>query len=79
MNQGNNWANWHFHPENSLAGVQGAIDDIDVIEIDVRKSKDGEFFLMHDSTLDRTTNGAGTATNYKSQQMVQRLGKPISG
>ena len=40
---------------------------IDMIELDVRSSKDGELLLMHDATIDRTTNGTGKVSdlNYK--------------
>ena len=46
--------------ENSLQAVQNAIDmQVDVVEIDVRKTADGRLILMHDATIDRTTNGSG--------------------
>lgn len=48
------------YPENSLAAVQGNIGlGVDILEIDVRESKDGRLVLMHDETIDRTTNGTG--------------------
>lgn len=51
---------WRSAPENSLLAIQKAIDmDIDMVEIDVRKTKDGQFVLMHDEAIDRTTNGTG--------------------
>ena len=43
---------WRGAPENSLAAIERAIDvGADIVEIDVRKSADGELFLMHDDTL----------------------------
>ncbi|MGR9172353.1 glycerophosphodiester phosphodiesterase family protein [Rhizobium sp. KDH_Rht_773_N] len=43
---------WHGAPENSLASIEKAIAvGADIAEIDVRKSADGELFLMHDDTL----------------------------
>ncbi|WP_137681335.1 glycerophosphodiester phosphodiesterase family protein [Aurantiacibacter suaedae] len=49
-------------PENSLAAAEEAVvNGADVLEIDVRVSRDGVPFIMHDSTVDRTTNGAGVA------------------
>ncbi len=43
---------WHGAPENSLAAIEKAIAvGADIVEIDVRKSADGELFLMHDDTL----------------------------
>ena len=32
---------------------------VDIVELDVKKTKDGELILMHDRTLDRTTTGKG--------------------
>lgn len=59
-------------PENSLAGIQKAIDNlIEMIEIDIRQTKDGEFVLMHDATLNRTTNGSGNVSNYTLQELQQ--------
>jgi glycerophosphoryl diester phosphodiesterase len=43
---------WHGAPENSLAAIENAIRvGADIVEIDVRKSADGQLFLMHDDTL----------------------------
>jgi glycerophosphoryl diester phosphodiesterase len=48
------------HPENTMAAFQAAIDaGADFFELDVRTTSDGKFVLMHDNTLNRTTNGAG--------------------
>lgn len=47
-------------PENSIAGFKRAIElGVDVIELDVRQTKDGVSILMHDRRVDRTTNGKG--------------------
>lgn len=47
-------------PENSLKAFQETIDmGIDIIELDVRCSKDGQLVVIHDKTVDRTTNGKG--------------------
>lgn len=51
---------WRYAPENSLAAIQRCIDlGVDVVEIDVRLTKDGYLVAMHDLTVDRTTNGSG--------------------
>lgn len=43
---------WHGAPENSLAAIERAIAiGANIVELDVRKSADGELFLMHDDTL----------------------------
>ncbi|HEX5171195.1 MAG TPA: glycerophosphodiester phosphodiesterase family protein, partial [Cyclobacteriaceae bacterium] len=48
------------YPENSLAAIEEAIRlGVDIAEIDVKVSKDGIPFLMHDRTMDRTTTGKG--------------------
>ncbi|RLD71278.1 MAG: hypothetical protein DRJ10_19580, partial [Bacteroidetes bacterium] len=47
-------------PENTLASVRKAIDlKVDMVEIDVQMSKDGIVIVLHDRTLDRTTDGKG--------------------
>src|SRR6202046_4902845 len=48
------------HPENTMPAFQAAIDaGADYFELDVRTTSDGKFVIMHDNTLDRTTNGTG--------------------
>jgi glycerophosphoryl diester phosphodiesterase len=48
------------HPENTLASFRSALEvGVDLIECDVHLSADGELVVIHDHTLDRTTNGAG--------------------
>jgi len=47
-------------PENTLAAFQHAIDTgVDWIEMDVQQTKDGELIVIHDETVDRTTDGTG--------------------
>jgi glycerophosphoryl diester phosphodiesterase len=47
-------------PENTLASFRSAIElGVDMIECDVHLSSDGELVVIHDHTLDRTTNGTG--------------------
>jgi glycerophosphoryl diester phosphodiesterase len=53
------------HPENTLPAFQAAIDaGADYFELDVRTTSDGKFVLMHDKTLDRTTNGSGEVRDH---------------
>jgi glycerophosphoryl diester phosphodiesterase len=48
------------HPENTLASFASAIEiGVDVIECDVHLTTDGRLAVIHDHTLDRTTNGTG--------------------
>ncbi len=47
-------------PENTLAAFSRAIDlGVDAVECDVRLTADGRLIVMHDETVDRTTDGAG--------------------
>lgn len=49
-----------LEPENTLISFQKAIDlKVDGIELDVHLSSDGEIIVIHDATIDRTTNGKG--------------------
>lgn len=48
------------YPENTLAAFRRAVDlGVDGIELDVHLSADGHLVVMHDETVDRTTNGSG--------------------
>lgn len=52
-------------PENTLAAIKKALQSpVDFIEIDVHQTKDGEVVLMHDATVNRTTNGQGEIVNF---------------
>lgn len=47
-------------PENTLKSFQTAlIYGADALESDVRLTKDGQVIMMHDTTLESTTNGTG--------------------
>ncbi|SDT06264.1 glycerophosphoryl diester phosphodiesterase [Paenibacillaceae bacterium GAS479] len=51
-------------PENTFAAFDHAVQNgADYIELDVQLSRDGVPFVLHDSTLDRTTNGQGVASH----------------
>ncbi|NUH86230.1 glycerophosphodiester phosphodiesterase [Bacillus firmus] len=53
-----------YAPENTIAGFDLAVDmKADYIEIDVQRSKDGELVVIHDTTVDRTTDGTGKVGN----------------
>ncbi len=56
---------WRYSPENSLAAIENAIKmGVDIVEIDIQKTKDGQLILMHDKTLDRTTTGKGAVNSW---------------
>ena len=47
-------------PENTLEAMQlGIAEGADAIEFDVRLTADGEVVVIHDATVDRTTDGSG--------------------
>lgn len=47
-------------PENTWTGFDVALSiGVDAIETDIRATSDGELILMHDESIDRTTNGSG--------------------
>jgi glycerophosphoryl diester phosphodiesterase len=48
------------YPENTLIAFQKALEiGVDEIELDLHMTKDDHLIVMHDSTVDRTTNGTG--------------------
>lgn len=47
-------------PENTLFAYKRAINlGVDMLELDIHRSLDGELIVIHDSTVDRTTDGSG--------------------
>ena len=72
-------------PENSLPAFAAAVAaGADELEFDVRVSADGVPFVIHDSTIDRTTDGTGkvadlTATELKRVNLKDENGKVIPG
>ena len=56
-----------YAPENSLEAVRHALYfGADIIETDVRMTKDGQIVIMHDYTVDRMTDGTGTISEMTS-------------
>ena len=48
------------YPENTMPAFIAATElGVDQIELDIRATKDGELVIIHDSTVDRTTDGTG--------------------
>lgn len=59
-----------YEPENTLIGFQKAIDlHVDRIEFDVHLSSDGEIMVIHDETIDRTTNGKGAVNQFSLPEL----------
>jgi len=54
--QGGEW----LRPSNTLVAFDHAVElDVDVLEMDIHQTQDGVIVLMHDATVDRTTDGSG--------------------
>ena len=52
--------NSKYYPENTIIAFKSALQlPVDQLEIDLHMSKDGHIVMMHDHTVDRTTNGTG--------------------
>jgi glycerophosphoryl diester phosphodiesterase len=59
-------------PENTIAAVQAAVDvRADMVEIDVTLSADGHIVVIHDQTLDRTTDGSGEVSQFTLAELKQ--------
>jgi glycerophosphoryl diester phosphodiesterase len=58
--------------ENTVASFAKAIElGVDLIELDVHLSKDGEVIVIHDETVDRTTNKTGLVSNFTASKLNQ--------
>ena len=61
------------YPENTLEAYRKAIElGVEMIECDVNITRDGQLVMIHDSTLDRTTNGKGRVSS-ATREEIQRL------
>jgi D-psicose/D-tagatose/L-ribulose 3-epimerase len=59
-------------PENTLAALEAAVAaGADYVEIDVHRSADGVFVVLHDDTVDRTTNGHGLVYETSSRDLFE--------
>ena len=60
-------------PENTLFAFRRAVGlwEADMIELDVRLSRDGEVMVIHDATVDRTTNGSGRVVDLTFRELSQ--------
>jgi glycerophosphoryl diester phosphodiesterase len=61
-----------YEPENTLRSLSRALEmGVDAVEIDVHLSKDGRIMVIHDDTVDRTTNGTGRVRDLTYDQLRQ--------
>jgi glycerophosphoryl diester phosphodiesterase len=59
-----------YEPENTMVSFQKAIEmGADGIELDVHLSADGHLIVIHDETIDRTTNGKGAVNQLTMQEL----------
>ena len=57
-------------PENTMASLEGAIRvGAYAVELDIQTSRDGVLYVLHDETVDRTTNGSGRIAEMTSDQI----------
>jgi glycerophosphoryl diester phosphodiesterase len=61
----------NLEPENTLRSLAKGIECADFVEVDVRMSKDGVPMIMHDRTLERTTNGKGMVKDFTLEQLKE--------
>ena len=55
---------WRNYPENSIPAIESIIRmGVDMMEMDVKMTKDSVLVLMHDKTIDRMTNGKGKVSD----------------
>ncbi|PAV31045.1 glycerophosphodiester phosphodiesterase [Virgibacillus profundi] len=59
-------------PENTMSAFEKALEmKADFIEIDVQMTRDGKLVAIHDTTVDRTTNGTGSVGDYTLEELQQ--------
>ena len=58
------------YPENTMLSYRKAFEaGVDMLEIDLHLTKDGQLAMIHDRTLDRTTNGTGPVCEFTLAQL----------
>ena len=59
-------------PENTMSGFLHALEcGMDGIECDVRKTHDQQIVIIHDETVDRTSNGSGKVSDLSLDELLQ--------
>jgi glycerophosphoryl diester phosphodiesterase len=55
---------WRNTSENSVQALKNCVAmGVDIMELDLKKTKDGHLVIMHDATVDRTTTGKGDVSS----------------
>jgi len=61
-----------YAPENTMSAFHKALHmEADYIELDIHVSKDGHLIVMHDLTLNRTTDGYGSVSDYTLEELKE--------
>ena len=60
----------HTQPENTVTAFRYAMGlNVDMIETDIRQTRDGQLILMHDATVDRTTDHTGAVRQFTLKEL----------
>lgn len=70
-----------YAPENSLEAFKKALEmGVDAVEFDLQRTKDGNAIVIHDETVDRTTDGSGLVREFtfdEIRKLRQKNGEPL--
>ena len=62
---------WRNYPENSIPAIESVIRmGVDIMELDVKMTKDSVLVLMHDKTIDRMTDGKGLVSDFTYDSLM---------
>ena len=62
-----------YAPENTIPAFKLAVEQkADGVELDVNLSSDGKLMVIHDETVDRTSNGTGRVVDMTCQELFKR-------
>ena len=62
---------WRNYPENSIPAIESIIRmGVDMMELDVKMTKDSVLVLMHDQTINRMTNGKGLVSDFTYDSLM---------
>ena len=76
---------WRNYPENSIPAIESVIRmGVDMVEIDLKMTKDSVLVLSHDRTLNRCTTGKGPISDYTYEELLafnlkRAHGAPVAG